>query len=410
MKILLSSIGSRGDVQPILALALELQALGHRALICAAPNFQTWVESFGVDFTPIGPDLEQWTRASVTAPKLMPEPTLEQRRQFATPFVADQFRVVTQAAQGCDLMVVGGVLQTAGHSVAEALKIPYIYAAYCPAVLPTPDLPPAKMDAHYPQSQPASTNRTLWVEEEAMFNGIFRDAINAQRAALGLTAIESVHRHISTDQPWLAADPVLGPAGIPLDTNMDITQTGAWLLSDPAPLPEQLETFLDEGEPPLYFGFGSMSASEQTSRVLVEAARALGRRAIISQGWGGLNVIDGGTDCLSIGNVNHEKLFPRVAVVAHHGGAGTTTTAARAGRPQVIVPHKYDQFYWAHRVQALGVGVSGAAAQELTVETLVDALRECLMPEMSNCAQALAGRIEPHGGRLSAERLIEAFA
>jgi vancomycin aglycone glucosyltransferase len=410
MKILLSSIGSRGDVQPILALALELQALGHRALICAAPNFQTWVESFGVEFTPIGPDLEQWTRASAQAPAPKQAPTEEQRRQLASLHVTDQFRVMTQAAQGCDLIIVGGVLQTAGHSVAEALKIPYLYAAYCPAVLPTPDLPPAKMDAHYSQTLSAETNRQLWLDDEAMFNRTFGDAVQAQRQSLGLMPVASVPRYISTDQPWLAADPVLGPAGAPLDADMHITQTGAWLLNDPAPLPEPLEAFLTAGESPLYFGFGSMRASDQTSRVLVEAARVVGRRAIISQGWGGLNVVDSEADCIAIGNVNHERLFPRVARVAHHGGAGTTTAAARAGKPQVIVPHHYDQFYWAHRVQVLGVGAALSNVQALTVDTLVDVLRECLTPEMTERAQALSGRIELHGARIAAERINEMFA
>lgn len=410
MKILISSIGTRGDVQPILALALELQAMGHRALICAAPNFQTWVESFGVEFAPIGPDLEQWTRSSAQAPKPAQKPTEEQRRQFASHHVMDQFRVVTQVAQGCDLMVVGGVLQTAGHTVAEALKIPYVYAAYCPSVLPTPDLPPAKIDAHYPQSQPAAANLELWAEEERSFNYLFRDAINAQRETLGLSPIKSVHRHISTDRPWLAADPVLGPAAAPIDKDMCVTQTGAWMMADPAPLPEPLEAFLAEGEPPIYFGFGSMRASAQTSQILVDAARALGHRAIISQGWGGLNVIDAGNDCISIGDVNHAKLFPRVAAVAHHGGAGTTTAVARAGRPQVIVPHNYDQFYWAHQVQVLGVGASVSTVQVLTVDALVEALRECLKRETMERAAALAEHIEPHGARIAAERLTATFA
>jgi vancomycin aglycone glucosyltransferase len=212
---------------------------------------------------------------------------------------------------------------------------------------------------------------------------------------------------VSTDQPWLAADPDLGPAGSPID--MQINQTGAWLLNDPAPLPEPLEKFLEEGEPPLYFGFGSMRATEQTSRVMVEAARTIGRRAIIFQGWARLNVPDTGNDCILIGNVNHAKLFPRVAVIAHHGGAGTTTTAAYAGKPQVIVPHIYDQYYWADRVQTLGIGVKGPQPTELNVKALVDALRECLKPEMTAAAQAVASRVEQQGAHIAAQRLIEAF-
>ncbi len=405
MKILLSSIGSRGDVQPKLALAVELKAMGHQPVICAAPNFQAWVQSFGIDFVPIGPDLEQWT----AAPRPATRPTPEQMRELARNTLVDQFRVTADAAQGCDQIVVAGMLQIAARSIAEALKIPYVYAAYCPATLPSPDYPPARMQTSYPQDLPADQNRLLWAEDQQSFNTMFGDTLNEQRAALGLAPVSNVARYITTDQPLLAADPVLGPAGVPLD-DMRITQTGAWLLSDQAELPEALEAFISAGEPPIYFGFGSMRAQEQTSRILIEAARALGRRAIISQGWGNLNVIDEGSDCLSIGSVNHAKLFPRVAAIVHHGGAGTTTTAARAGKPQVIVPHNYDQFYWAHRVKTLGIGESNCTTANMNVEALVAALRECLNPQVGICASEIASRIEPHGARIAAERIVTALA
>jgi len=138
--------------------------------------------------------------------------------------------------------------------------------------------------------------------------------------------------------------------------------------------------------------FGSMRASDQTAYVLIEAARVLGLRSILSQGWANLTPsdTDSADDCLSIGNIGHEKLFPRAAAIVHHGGAGTTTAAARAGTAQVIIPHNYDQFYWAHRVQELGVGVSGHMRDDLSIKALV---------------QALAGRMELHGARVAAERL-----
>jgi vancomycin aglycone glucosyltransferase len=220
-----------------------------------------------------------------------------------------------------------------------------------------------------------------------------------------------------TDRPWLAADPALAPA-FPL-AGMQVVQTGAWMLGDrpiasdetpvTAPLPDDLEEFLASGTPPIYLGFGSLRASDQTGRVLIEAARALGLRSILSQGWAGLTPGDIGVDCLSIGDVNHTKLFPRVAAIVHHGGAGTTTTAARAGSAQVMIPHNYDQFYWAHRVQQLGVGVSGPMRDDLTVDALVQALRDCLQPEVTARAQDLAGRMELHGARIAAERLTNEF-
>ena len=196
-----------------------------------------------------------------------------------------------------------------------------------------------------------------------MFGQRFGAVLNEERAKIGQGPVTSVQRYMFTDRPWLAADPLLGPA-FPL-TGMEVVQTGAWMISDEAPLPAELEEFLANGEPPIYLGFGSMRASDQTARVLIEAARALGLRSILSQGWAGLMPGDTGPadDCLSIGDVDHAKLFPRMAAIVHHGGAGTTHTAARAGTPQVIIPHNYDQFYWAHRVQELGAGVLRSPAR-----------------------------------------------
>jgi vancomycin aglycone glucosyltransferase len=187
---------------------------------------------------------------------------------------------------------------------------------------------------------------------------------------------------------------------------MQVVQTGAWISEDNRPLPDSLERFFEAGEPPIDFGFGSMRARTQTSRTLIEAARALGRRAIISQGWANLDVIDAGTDCIAIGDVSHGLLFLRVAAIVHHGGA---TTAARAGTPQVVVPHIYDQFYWANRLQQLRVGVSAGRAAQLSIDNLVTALRDCLRSHAAARAKTLASRVEMHGSRIAAERLSKEF-
>jgi vancomycin aglycone glucosyltransferase len=404
MQVLLSSIGSRGDVQPIVALAVELQALGHRARLCVAPNFKEWIESYGLECTPIGPDLKKLTGGTVPGKPVLPSPEVLQ--QLADQTVRTQFQVVAEAARGCDLVVAAGALQIAARSIAEAQHIPYVFAAYCPAVLPSSKYPPPKMGGHFSFTLPESENLGLWKEDEESFNK-FSAVLNEERAKAGLVPIESVRPYMFTDRPWLAADPALASV-FPLD-GMQVVQTGAWMLSDQTPLPDDLETFLAAGAPPIFLGFGSMRASDQTAHVLVEAVRALGLRSILSQGWAGLTPGDAGTDCLSIGDVSHEKLFPRVAAIVHHGGAGTTATAARAGRAQVIIPHNYDQFFWAHQVQQLGVGVSGPLRDDLTMDALVPALRECLQPGVTTRAQALAGRMELHGARLAAQQLTDEF-
>lgn len=406
MKVLLSSIGSRGDVQPIIALALELRARGHEPRLCVAPNFKAWVESFGLTCLPIGPDLK---RTGGSVPKgPVPKLSAEQLQQLASATVLGQFPILEQAAQGCDLIVAAGSLQLATRSIAESLKIPYVFAAYCPAVLPSANHPPAKLGDHYPQSATPEANLALWEEEEQSWNSLFRDPLNDERAKRGLQPVASVPRHIFTDRPWLAADPSLAPAGP--TTELHITQVGAWRLRDERPLPDHVQKFLSSGEPPVYFGFGSMRSTEGNSRAIIESARALGLRSIVSQGWGNLAPIDEGSDCLCVDDLSHEQLFPRVAAIVHHGGAGTTTAAACAGKPQVIVPHLYDQYYFAYRMQQLHIGVAGPTSGELTTATMTSALRAVTSPDLGARAQAFASRLELRGAAVAADRLIRGFA
>jgi vancomycin aglycone glucosyltransferase len=186
---------------------------------------------------------------------------------------------------------------------------------------------------------------------------------------------------------------------------MAIVQTGAWILADASSLPAEVEQFLEAGEPPVYLGFGSMPVPEGTSRTLIEAARRAGRRAIVSRGWGELGLIDEASDCIAIGDVNQQALFPRVAAVVHHGGAGTTLAAARAGVPQVIVPMFSDQPFWASRVRELGIGTSVPMA-ELTVDSLALRLREALEPAIAERADSIASRILLDGAAVAARRLV----
>ncbi len=411
MQVLLSSIGTRGDVQPIVALGLELQAMGHGARLCVPPNFKEWVESYGLECIPIGPDLKKMTGGTVTGKPVLP--SKEQLQQMADQSVRDQFQVVGEAARDCDLIVAATALQFAARSIAEAQGIPYVFAAYAPSVLPSSKYPPPshgdaarKTGGHHSHSLSEEENLRLWKENEASFSQ-FAAVLNEERAKLGLDPVTGVQRHMFTDRPWLAADPVLAPA-FPLD-GMEVVQTGTWMLSDETSLPDEVEKFLAAGEPPVYLGFGSMRASDRTAQVLIEAARTLGLRSILSQGWAGLTPEDAADNILSIADVNHQALFPRVAAILHHGGAGTTHAAARAGTPQVIIPHSYDQFYWAHRVQELAIGVSGPLRDDITVENVAQALREALQPEVRTRAQEVASRLELNGARIAAERLVSEF-
>jgi vancomycin aglycone glucosyltransferase len=403
VRVLLSTIGSRGDVQPLVALASELRALGQEVRLCVPPDFRDWISSLGFPVTPIGPEVRK-TAAAIPQASLIPS-TPERRRQLAEASVAAQFETIAAAARDCDIIVAATALQIAGRSVAERVGIPYIFAAYCPTVLPSPHhapppLPPLPGQAAVPA---AADNGELWARDAERFNDLFGAALNAHRAAMSLAPVDDVLSHILTDRPWLAADATLAPWPDPGD--QAVFQPGAWILPDERPLSPELETFLARGEPPLYFGLGSARAPEGISQVMVESARAIGRRAIVSRGWADLSLVDDAPDCLAIGEVNLQALFSRVAAVVHHGGAGTTTTAALVGAPQVVIPQVYDQHYWARRVQHLGLG-SAHAAGKPTTKTLTEALSRACQPDVAARAESIAAAVRRDGARAAAECLI----
>ncbi|WP_104987668.1 glycosyltransferase [Sorangium cellulosum] len=399
MRILLTGVGTRGDVQPVVALAAEMRRRGHDVRLCVPPNFMDWVGGLGFTATPIGIAMRQPSGAAATQAS---PPTPEQIRALVAHLVRDQFDATASAAEGCDVIVAGGAHQYAARSIAERLGIRSAVAVYAPVVLPSPD--------HAPEGEPGGdpeSNLRRWQDESRSWNGRVLERLNDNRERLGLGPLSDALSHILGENPWLAADPVLGP--LPSTPGLQVAHTGTWLLPDQTPLAPELESFLAAGEPPVYVGFGSMPADQQTGRIVIEAVRAAGRRVVLSQGWAELGLVDGAPDCIAIGDVNHQALFPRVAAVVHHGGAGTTTTAARAGVPQVVVPMFSDQPYWASRVRALGIGTS-VARGALRAESLLAALTDALDQGVAARAAAIAGTVAVDGTAVAADLIERASA
>ena len=404
MRVLLSTIGSRGDVQPLVALGSQLKALGQEVRLCVPPDFRDWIENLGMPVTPIGPEVRRTGKASASAAR----PTPEQRRQMMEGTVAAQFETIAGAAQGCDVIVGATALQIAAPSIAEKMGIPYVFAAYCPTVLPSPHhAPPVLAMLGDTPAPPSGDYTDLWVQDGRRWNDTWGSLLNSHRASRGLASVDDVRSHVLTDRPWLAADATLAPWPDPAD--QAVLQTGAWILPDPNPLSPELEAFLDAGAPPVYFGFGSNRATQDLSLVMIQAARALGRRAIVSRGWADLSLVDGEPDCLAIGEVNQQVLFTRVAAVVHHGGAGTTTAAGGAGAPQVVIPQHYDQHYWAQRIHHLGIGTAHAPGAP-TTESLTSALEQTLKPDVAARARSIAAAMGREGALAAARRLSAAGA
>ncbi len=405
MRVLLSTYDSRGGVEPLMSLAVQLRTLGAEALVCAPPDdeFARRAAGVGVALVPFGESV----RAMTTAARSAGPPSEADLRRHVDELVAAQFDTIAAAADGCDALVATTLPWTAAgaRSVAEKLGIRYVYATYHPNHLPSPyHPPPAYWGVPFPQLMP--DNRVLWDLDAQSLNKLIGPTLNAHRASIGLPPVDQLRDYALTERPWLAADPVLGPRPEPAD--LDVVQTGAWLLQDERPLPPDLLAFLDAGTPPVYVGFGSMPvrAAKDTARVAIGAIRAQARRAIVARGWADLGLVDDQEDCFAVGEVNQQALFGRVAAVVHHGGAGTTTAASRAGAPQVVIPQGRDQLYWAGRVADLGIGAAHVGLP-LTTESLAAALGAVLAPETRARASAVSGKIRADGAAVAAALLLE---
>lgn len=400
MRILLSTFGSRGDVEPVAALAVALRALGAEAVVSAPadPEFLRLLDRAGVPlapaFMPVRAFIDLARRSQWTLP------------QTAAEVMRGQYEAISAAADGCDAVVATGLFPStaAAQAVAETRGVPFFLVSYCPVVLPSPHHAPLSYPGH-PNPPDVTDNTALWAFNDTAMDALFGEAVNGHRAALGLPVVDHVRDHVFTRRPLLAADPVLAPWE---PTHLiDPVQTGAWILPDERPLPPELEAFLEAGEPPVYLGFGSMpmEALKQAGRIAVEAIRAQGRRVILSRGWAELGLDDDREDAFAVGDINQQALFPRVAAVIHHGGAGTTTTAARAGAPQVVIPQVADQPYFAARVADLGIGAAHDGPTP-TAESLSAALEIALGPETRARAAAVSAMIRPDGARAGAALLL----
>jgi vancomycin aglycone glucosyltransferase len=404
VRVLLSTYGSRGDVEPMAGLAGALRELGTEVRVCAPPDFADLMDRVGVPLVPAGRPVREMVRQVFTGAR--PPSAAD----LAAGVIAAQADAVAGAAAGAaggyDVLVAAGLTTAAAgaQAVCEKRGLRYLHAAYAPCYLPSPHYPPLSL--HGQPAPPGVTgNRELWDLNAQGMNAVFGGPVNAYRASIGLPAVDNVRDYVSTGHPWLAADPVLAPWPEPAD--LSVVQTGAWILPDERPLPAGLEAFLDAGPPPVYASFGSMPLrqAEEIARAVIEAVRAQGRRVLLGSGWAGLALTDDAGDCLAVGEVNQQALFRRVAAVVHHGGAGTTTTAARAGAPQVIVPQVADQLYWAGRVAALGIGAAHDGPVP-TAGSLSAALGEVLTSPVRALASAVAGTVRTDGAMVAAKLLL----
>jgi UDP:flavonoid glycosyltransferase YjiC (YdhE family) len=389
MKIVLATYGSRGDVQPMLALSLAFLHKGHDVLLAAPPEKENWANKMGCPFYPLGSDLTAFidTLKKVHSPINLARSVLFLRKELKT-----QFDVLPRIVSRADL-VVGSSLIGALPSIAEARRIPYRYIAFTPQLLPSSWHPfPAFKYQHLPRW----FNCMTWQIANYLdhFNNI--KLINRYRKEMGLEPIYNAWRHILGKHVIVASDSAI--AKVPDDVRTpQFTQTGYMHLKQPTHSSREFEKFLEKGPTPIYAGFGSMPKSDQMNCVamIVEAARLAGQRIVINRFWDEASSVDHCKDVFFIGKYPHLKLFSHMSAIIHHGGAGTTASAAVCGVPQIIVPHLLDQYYWGNQIQRLQIGPKPIWRSKLKVSNLAKAVEKCVsISQIKDNARRVARMIQ----------------
>ena len=369
MKIVIATCGTRGDIQPLIALARSLNRRGHEALIAAPPESGAWVVDCGCAFHGLGSDftamLSRYPQVHTLKPVVgfLGLLRIEIRKQLAQlPDIID----------GADL-VLGASLCLGLHSAAELMSIPYGFVAMAPQILPSARHP---FIALKHQNLPPWLNRLSWVMARLLDRMNFTAVINKERRRLKLAPVNDILRHVIGNHVIVASDPAL--AELPPDVKLDYIQTGYLHLQNDESLSGQVEAFLAAGPAPIYFGFGSMSTREQEALVVLiqTSLKLTGQRGILIGFRFEENRFTNSESWIFVREAPHPQLFIRLAAVVHHGGSGTTATAALAGVPQIIVPHILDQYYWGERVYRCGLGPKPIRRYQLTAERLASAINK----------------------------------
>jgi sterol 3beta-glucosyltransferase len=398
MRVALATVGTTGDVRPFVALARMLGERGHQVTAVTWPVHGTAFALPGIRVQTAGPHADPARIAAVAAEAAGQGP-MEQVATLRDFHLADgeaHYRQLRDVLAGHDLVVLHGIHALA-HAAVLDLGEPWATVVFDPVLLPTASAPPPGM----PNLGPL--NRLLWGVLDRALGGTGRplDAIlaragSAQRG-LALFRARSPRLHLVACSPSI----IRVPPDLPPTTRV----TGAWLdRTDPAPLPADLDAFLADGGAPIVISFGSMDGAP--AEPLHDAIRALldGGRRVLLQGRAPIS----SPSLATIDAVDHRALFPRAAVVVHHGGAGTTHAACAAGVPSVVVPHVGDQRYWADRLHRLGVAPEPQLARDLRADRLADAiLATAADPGMRASAQELARRLGAEDGLTDAVTALE---
>lgn len=441
MNVVIQVVGSRGDVQPFVALGKVLkERYGHRVRLATHPNFKDFITENGLEFFSIGGDPQALMAFMVKNPGLMPgfdslrAGDVGMRRKEVAEFLKGGWRSCFETGDGYGPEATDDTIEDwtsrqptendylnkpfvadciianppsfAHIHCAEKLGIP-LHIMFTMPYSPTQAFPHPLANI---QSSDADTSLTNYISyaliDMLTWQGL-GDIINRFRQrSLGLDEISLVWAPGMLQRLRIPHTYCWSPALIPKpkDWGPSINISGFYFLDlaknyTPAP---DLRAFLDAGPPPVYIGFGSIVLDDPTAmtKLIFEAAELSGQRVLLSKGWGGVGADELGKpdDVFMLGNVPHDWLFKHVSCVVHHGGAGTTAAGITAGRPTLVVPFFGDQPFWGAMVARAGAGPEPIPHKQLTAEKLAEAIKFCLEPSSQEKAHELAAKIAQETG------------
>jgi sterol 3beta-glucosyltransferase len=409
MRIAVVSMDTRGGIVPYIALGQGLRRAGHEVRMVAPADFAPMFDEAGLALAPLSGNVEEVLRASTGATERGTMASMRFAAREMKPRIHAWTRETLEACEGVDVVTGGVGGMVVGLSVAEKLGKPFIETQVQPVGAPTGAYPgvlvagPRWLGSWGFRLGHRLSEMALWMP--------FRGAMaSARKEVLGLTGRPSA----ADGQPVLYG---FSRHVVPVPTlgERERHVTGYWFVPA-APTwsaPPALEAFLAGGGPVVAIGFGSMVSDDPkaATALVLGAVRRAGVRAVLVTGWGGLASHPEADDVFVTESLPYDWLFPRVAAVVHHGGAGTTGLALQAGVPAIVVPFTVDQPFWGSRVAALGVGPTPIPRKRLTQELLADALRRTVADEaMRARAAALGERIRAEDGVAEAVAIFGRFA
>ena len=399
MEVLIPTIGSRGDVQPFIALAQGLNRAGHSVTLASHPVMKKLVESHAVTFKHIGPDIDLGREvAAIRERSRNTLVGLVRGMRFGLDMVEQAHADILALCQKVDLMVISAQ-SAAGKNEADLLHLPYLSVTLMPWAIPweEPGRPLFK--------------QMVYGAIDGLVSQITTRPLNRIRKQQGLPPVGK-EGFSSSRLNLVPVSPLVFPPNPHWESRHQVV--GYWFVEAPGNWqpPEDLLAFLEAGEPPLLISLGAMSLGDdgalESANLFVDAIRQAKVRAII-QGWDmGMRQLALPPTVYAAVPLPHSWLLPRCAGLVHHGGFGTTSAGFRAGVPQFVIPHIVDQFYWGQRVHELGVGPPPIRRTKLDVEALNIGLVKLVEDgKLSSAASRLGEQIQSEEGASKAVRLVE---